>query len=274
MDLGCGALGPCDLIFPCPATLPMGFSWSVSLCQCAGETLFKRATRLERCPQVNDCDGAPIFHESPGEECEDTFGYVHVDAKTVTGSTLEVVIGHATFCGLLARPVLSCFHSVYKCIQRLGSSRGILWDTVRDELRAFQGLMVLLVAEWLPLVLASDASEWGYGVTSMSARSVIAKVGRVAERSRFRHNGGFNARAAAFQAAGDLERLAKAMGVDQQSLHEALPEGSKMWELNERFPEVPAKWRAKSLWTMLRGWPWRREDHILFLQARALCSRC
>ena len=164
---------------------------------------------------------------------------------------------------------------MYKHIQRLGSSRGILWDTVRDELLAFQGLMVLLVAEWdrgwLPLVLASNASEWGYGVTSMSARSSeIAKVGRVAERSCFRNNGEFSARAAVFQAAGDLEQWANAVGVDQQILQEALPEGNEMWELNDRFPEVPAKWRAKSLWTVFRRRP--PEENIILLEARALCT--
>ena len=187
----------------------MGCSWSVFLCQCAGEALFKRATRLERCPLVNDRDQAPIFHESPGQECDDKFGYLCVDnigvlgtsparatdvigkgttafdnaglltdevsvsgspvislrtvldcerrrsslaprpfwrlrrgtdailsAKTVTGSTLEVVIGHATFCSLLARSSMTCFHSMYKYIQRLGPSRGILWDTVPEELSA------------------------------------------------------------------------------------------------------------------------------------------
>ena len=66
MDLGSGALGPYDLVFPCPSTLPMGFSWSVYLCHRAGEALFTRATRLERCPLVNDRDQAPVFHESPG----------------------------------------------------------------------------------------------------------------------------------------------------------------------------------------------------------------
>ena len=124
------------------------------------------------------------------------------------------------------------------------TSRGILWDTVREKLRAVQGLMVLVVAKWdrrwLPLVLASDASEW-YGVTSMSTMSSeIAKVGRVAERSRFRQHGEVGARAAAFQAAGDLKRWAIALGVDQQSLQDALPEGNEMWELNDRsgrFPE-------------------------------------
>ena len=115
-----------------------------------------------------------------------------LQAKTVMGTTLEVVIGHATFCSLLAHPALSCLHSVCKYIQRIGPSRGILWDTVRGELREFQGLMVLLVAAWdrgwVLVVLASDASEWGYGVPAMTAKSSeAAKTGHVAERSRFRH---------------------------------------------------------------------------------------
>ena len=43
-----------------------------------------------------------------------------------------------------------------------------------------------------------------------------------------------------------------------------------MWELDDRFPEVPGNWRAKSLWTVLRGRPRRREENILLLEARAL----
>ena len=49
------------------------------LCQCAGEALFKRATRLERCPLVTDRDQAPVFHESSGCEGFDKFGHVYVD---------------------------------------------------------------------------------------------------------------------------------------------------------------------------------------------------
>ena len=66
LDLSSGALGLYDLVFPCPSRFLLGFSWSVYLCQCAGEALFKRATRLARCPLVNDRDQAPIFHESSG----------------------------------------------------------------------------------------------------------------------------------------------------------------------------------------------------------------
>ena len=112
-------------------------------------------------------------------------------------------------------------------------------------------------------MLASDASEWEYGVTSMSTKSSeAAKVGRVAERSRFRHNGNLGARVSAFQAAGDLGRWANAVGVDRQSLQDALPEGNEMWEPNDRFPEVPGDWRAKPLWTVLRGSPWRKEENM------------
>ena len=165
----------------------------------------------------------------------------------------------------------------YKYIQHVGSCRGVLWDAVRDELRAFQGLMVLLVAEWdrgwLPMALALDASEWGYGVTAVAAwSSEIARVGRRAERSRFRHKGDLGARAATFRASWDLERWANAVEIDQQNLRDALPERSDMWELDNLFPEVPREWRAKFLRTLLTGRPWRREESILFLEARALCT--
>ena len=137
--------------------------------------------------------------------------------------------------------------------------------------------MVLLVAAWdrgwVLVVLASDASEGGHGVPAMTAKSSeAAKTGRVAERSRFRQPGVASARAAAFQAAGDLQQWAQAVGVDEESLREVLPEGSGRWELDERFPEVPTDWRAKSLWKVLRGWPWRREENILLLEGRALCT--
>ena len=41
---------------------------------------------------------------------------------------------------------MTCFHSVYKCIQRLGPR-----DSLGHELRAVQGLMVLVVAEGSPV---------------------------------------------------------------------------------------------------------------------------
>ena len=47
--------------------------------QFAGEALFTRAMRLERCHLVNDRDQALIFHVSSKQECDDKFGCVLVD---------------------------------------------------------------------------------------------------------------------------------------------------------------------------------------------------
>ena len=155
-----------------------------------------------------------------------------LQAKTVMGTTLEVVIGHATFCRLLARPALSCFHSVYKYIERIGPSRGILWDTVRDELRAFQGLRVLLVEAWdrgwVLVVLASDASELGYGFPAMTTKSSeTAKTGRASLNVPDSGILAWPVRGLPrFRQRGDLQRWAQAVGVDEGSLRKVLPEGS------------------------------------------------
>ena len=177
-----------------------------------------------------------------------------LSAKTVTGSTLDVVIGHATFCSLLARPSVTFFTRCFSTSNVSGLVVVFFGTRCVTISRLFRDFLILIVAEWLPMVLASDASEWGYGVTSMEARrSEIAKVGRIPERSRFRRNGDLGARAAVFSAAGDVERWAHALGVDHQSLRGALPEGNGMWELDDRFPEVPGRWRAKSLLDGLAG---------------------
>ena len=55
----------------------------------------------------------------------------------VSGKLLEIVIGHATFCGLACRPLLSIFHSVYRFIQGNYYENDFLWKSARDELRAF-----------------------------------------------------------------------------------------------------------------------------------------
>ena len=74
----------------------MGFTWSVYLSQCAGEALFKRATRLEKCPLVNDRDRPSTFHEGQSKECEDCHGYAYVDnigVLAASRSTAETVMG-------------------------------------------------------------------------------------------------------------------------------------------------------------------------------------
>ena len=127
--------------------------------------------------------------------------------RRVSGRLLEVVIGHATFVGLMCRPVLSVFNTVYRFIQAHYSKPTPLWETAREELRAFKGLMIFLHADWCRgwnnYVVATDASMTGYGVvSSIWQDSDVAAVGRELERGRFRKLGSHSAREAALTAAG------------------------------------------------------------------------
>ena len=64
------------------------------------------------------------------------------------GRVIEVLIGHATFCGLARRASLSVFDAVYKFIQAASDERVAVWDSVRRELRDFAGIMIILRGRW------------------------------------------------------------------------------------------------------------------------------
>ena len=52
-------------------------------------------------------------------------------------------------------------------------------------------MIYLSCPRWLPGVNSSDASEAGYGVTyRLSTRAYVGRLGRVAERSRYRLGAG------------------------------------------------------------------------------------
>ena len=109
-----------------------------------------------------------------------------LNKKRVTGQMLEVVVGHATFCALNNRMLLSVFHSSYKFIKAHYFENSMIWDSVRAELTAFAGLMIFLRSDWWrpwnPLVCSSDASNTGYGVcTSFWSLEDVARVGRQKE---------------------------------------------------------------------------------------------
>ena len=114
--------------------------------------------------------------------------------KKVSGRVLEVIVGHCTFAGLMCRPTLSVFNTICRFINAHYDRPSRLWDTVKEELRVFRGLMIFLHADWTrpwnPYVSACDASEQGYGVVSSTWRpEEVAKLGRIPERSRFRKLG-------------------------------------------------------------------------------------
>eukprot|EP00971_Amphidinium_carterae_P321933 6399446-Amphidinium_carterae.1 len=110
---------------------------------------------------------------------------------TASGKEMQMLVGHMTFVGLIERSSLSILHSVYAFVIKAGECRVRLWPSVIAELRAFRSVMVLLGADWKrswsPTVLASDASEYGWGVCSADWGSEsVAQVGRVLERTRYR----------------------------------------------------------------------------------------
>eukprot|EP00971_Amphidinium_carterae_P017386 342789-Amphidinium_carterae.3 len=102
---------------------------------------------------------------------------------SATGEQMQMLVGHMTFVGLIERSCLSILHSVYAFVLKAGESQIPLWASVIEELRAFRSVMVLLSAdwkrEWSSTVLASDASEYGWGVCSSEWDSEqVARVGR------------------------------------------------------------------------------------------------
>ena len=55
----------------------------------------------------------------------------------ISGEALEIIVGHATFCALLRRELLSIFSSVYAFIYGHYHDYVAPWREVKEELRAF-----------------------------------------------------------------------------------------------------------------------------------------
>eukprot|EP00439_Symbiodinium_sp_Y106_P036841 s1194_g4.t1 len=105
------------------------------------------------------------------------------------------------------RPVLSVFNAVYRYISAHYFKPAVLWESVREELTVFRGLMIFLHADWgrpwNTYVTATDSSLEGYGVVSSQwLQHEVANVGRNLERARFRKLGSHSARASALTSAG------------------------------------------------------------------------
>jgi hypothetical protein len=86
--------------------------------------------------------------------------------RTATGEMLQVIIGPCTFCGLVRRPSLSVFSTVYSFITKYGKERAPLWDSCKRGLRAFCGLLPLLLTSWStpwsPACYCFDSSLYGW----------------------------------------------------------------------------------------------------------------
>eukprot|EP00435_Cladocopium_sp_Y103_P029361 s335_g7.t1 len=194
--------------------------------------------------------------------------------KKVSGRVLEVVIGHATFCSLTCRPLLSIFNSVYKYIKAEYYAPASLWASVREELESFIGGMIFLQSDWWrkwnPLVSCSDSSLSGYGVsTSYWPPEAVASAGRIMERSRFRKLGAHSARDSALTSAGFVKDEVTGLWRDRAIGDEEYLQLAG-WSLNKDFQEIPAYLLKRELWTPRLWGRWDFHENILVLEGRAL----
>jgi len=186
------------------------------------------------------------------------------------------LLGHAPYAALVKKEALACFHAVYKFVQSCYYDSQELWPTVKDELRAFVGLIVSSwTLRWSDLVVASDSSLTGYGATEARFHGrAVAVVGRVRERDRFLHAGSVGARAAALKGldpdtaaefSAQLEFLSEeeAAGVEA-----ALPD--EVTQVDDSFPEVPHWMLEPERWHVTMSGTWQWESYITELEARAL----
>jgi hypothetical protein len=94
-----------------------------------------------------------------------------------TGLEMARLVGKWTWACLVNRPSLAVFNSVYHFTQAAQNRRFCIWDSVRTELHCIIGLAPLLFAkldsEWFPQVLATDASETGFGVVCAAASPAV-----------------------------------------------------------------------------------------------------
>ena len=99
-----------------------------------------------------------------------------LDASTCTGRYMSRLVGKWVWPVLVCRPALSVFSAVYRFIQAAGRRPFNIWNSVKRELQVMMGLVPLLFAslsaEWLPSVVATDASSSGGGVVYSTAESV------------------------------------------------------------------------------------------------------
>ena len=201
--------------------------------------------------------------------------------RAVRGDDLRVLLGHCTYLGLVRRPVLCVFHACYRFVTKMNGESAPLWNSCREELVTFRGLLPLIVSDWwLPYnrwVQCSDASESGFGIAgSFWNLEALCSVGRCRERGRFRSEGAVDARRSALSAAG-LGEFLTAEGKDvtlcvdegEKALTEStLPRGD--YEMDPEFREVPSALLSHQLWRSVGQGTWKYSEHIGILESRAL----
>ena len=185
----------------------------------------------------------------------------------LSGRALEVILGHCTFFAMLERSTLSIFASCYKFVKASYVRRSALWPTVIAELRAFRGIMPMVVAEWgrswADEVWKYDSCPGGFGCVSASRDlGTIKELGRERERARFKKN-----------FSGPRARALRDLGPDDPlsicSLPPIVDDIKEEWDLNANFEEVPLPFLRRSAWKVRLAGPWAYRAAVHIGEARA-----
>ena len=160
------------------------------------------------------------------------------------------------------------FHCIYGFIEQHLDEPVPLWPSARKEMETFLGLMFVLTsswrAPWSELVLASDASEFAYGVVgTIWEQERVADHGRLSERRRFNKVSASRARSH-FESQHGYDLISSCF------VQPALSPDVDGWELAKDFEEIGVDECLSSEWSVLVRQPWQKTADILLLEARAL----
>ena len=67
--------------------------------------------------------------------------YYLLTMSKVSGQIIEVFLGHCIYCSLVNRDLLVCFSAAYAFIQKHYYKPVSLWTSVREEIKAFGGVI-------------------------------------------------------------------------------------------------------------------------------------
>ena len=323
------AVKPGQLVFPCLAVVPMGWTLALWICQSAHEHVVDSHPAVDaslRCvdrrplPEVLDyvhtqyvdnfvaisqkkgrakalaeAVGVALNdHGLPTHEVEagvgiETLGWafgedhptVGVTRKRLwrlrlatlelimqghaSGKTIERLVGHFTFAGLLQRGLLSVFQATYCFIRKCYDKDVVLWDEVKRELRWAASLLCLvkrdLAAPWSSRVHATDASMWGRGVVAAERQvEEIKKLGRRNDRWRFKPGEENIVTKGELANEGDC--------IDAETLELVAPCLLEKVGVGD-YMEVPLDFIGED-WKQIDGSKWDRVESIPILEGRAV----
>lgn len=178
----------------------------------------------------------------------------------LTGSQLEVLVGHCTHAFLMRRELLSCFGAVYSFILAGRDTARSLWPAVRKELEWAAALLCFcrrdLAAPFDETIHAVDASEWGLGAVETKVEEAISReLSRYSERWRFASE--------THAPCTDTEILCGSVGEKAQ-----LVQGSPWPASKHLVPTVGSSVISRD-WRVVGSHPWKRLESMPVLEARA-----